>query len=309
MAWPPRHTPLGAPVVPEVKVILAVPRRQRHRHGVAARPRKRSTGDGDGVPAQRRPACGQRRIDEQGVDAGRRDGVPHLRRREEERQRHVHAVGVARRLVERDEGRRVVHRGREHARSAWRSQRAAASPSAASSAWLQHPRPSCSAGLMAGGGGARRPAGPRRSGQPAPPVDGRSSCPSARSRRRAAPGSASASDSGTTPRRRNSCPQLLRQGADHPLEALRRQMRPEQQDQASARAGARGREVPHFDQAPALGQRRRTLHEVGLDRRRQSTARGTAVPGRRPVAGRGDHVAVLVGQADENGRERFTSAP
>ena len=49
-------------------------------------------------------------------------------------------------------------------------------------------------------------------------------------------------------------PQLLRQGADHPLEAERRQVRPEQQDQTSAGARPGGREVPHLDQAISLGQ-------------------------------------------------------
>ena len=65
-------------------------------------------------------SAGQRRIDEQRVDAGRRDRVLHLRRREEERQGHMNA------LRRRSPLRRSPRRP---ARCPWRS-RARARPSA-----------------------------------------------------------------------------------------------------------------------------------------------------------------------------------
>ncbi len=128
-----RHTPLGAPVVPEVKLIFAVCAGS----ATAADGRRacimRLAGHLDRLPAQRRPGGGQRGGHQQRVHAGGLQRMLHLRRAEELRQRHMHDATLLRRLVQRDEGGAVVqHRG-QHARAG----RAPASWPASATACIQ----------------------------------------------------------------------------------------------------------------------------------------------------------------------------
>ena len=136
----PRHTPLGVPVVPEVKVILTVPGGHRHRRGRAGAAR-RSELAGHARSARRAPARRPLRPAARRSSASAPAGlqrVGDLLRREEAGQRQVHHAGLQRGEVGDDPGRAVVQQRGEHAHLLLAQMRAEAPrPAARSSANVQ----------------------------------------------------------------------------------------------------------------------------------------------------------------------------
>ena len=110
-----RHTPLGAPVVPDVKVTLAVPAGMAT--GAAGRRSITSVSPASGQA--RAGTCGHcaasGAADSSVSTPAARNAWAHLRRREEQRQRHVHDRGLCCRRIGDHPGRPVVEQRGQHA--------------------------------------------------------------------------------------------------------------------------------------------------------------------------------------------------